>query len=194
MPKRFSLIPFTIQASLQNVKQGSTHWFQLCVIYQNGTLEPRLFDGQHQSPQPWWLLRRQWELQFNHEWTPEWARFTTALSFCPRACREWPCQEIIWRLLQYHRWRFADQVWIHAELHAQKTVFGVWWHCVRVPLWGGFMWGLQGFLQENNSRSVAFLGWEKQNQNILFHPDFPVLKQFCYILSFLLLCSSRIWW
>lgn len=72
----------SIQASLQNVKQRSAHWFQLFVLHQDGTLQPSLPDGQRQPPQPWWLFRRQWELQFNHEWPSERTWLTTSLPFC----------------------------------------------------------------------------------------------------------------
>lgn len=70
------------KASLQNVKQRSTHWFQLFVLHQDGTFQPGLPDGQRQPPQPWWLIRRQWELQFNHEWPSERTWLATSLPFC----------------------------------------------------------------------------------------------------------------
>ena len=70
------------QASLQNVKQRSTHWFQLFVLHQDGTLQPGLPDGQRQPPQPRWLFGRQRELQFNHEWPSERTWLATSLPFC----------------------------------------------------------------------------------------------------------------
>lgn len=144
-----------LQASLQNVKQRSTHWFQLFVVHQDGTVEPRLPDGQHQPPQPRWLLRRQRELQFHHEWPSERAGLASPLPLGPGARRQRAGQETLRWLLQHHRRRLADQVRIHAQLHAQETVFGVRWHCIRVPLWSGLLRGLQGFLQEDNSRLVG---------------------------------------
>lgn len=146
------------QASLQNVKQRSAHWFQLFVLHQDGTLQPGLPDGQHQPPQPGWLFRRQRELQFNHEWPSEWTWLATSLPFCSYPWREWACPETVWRLLQHHCGRSSDQVWIHAQLNAQETVFGVRWHRLWVPLWGSVMWSLQGILQENDSRLVWDLG------------------------------------
>ena len=142
------------QASLQNVKQRSAHWFQLFVLHQDGTLQPGLPDGQRQPPQPRWFFRRQRELQLNHEWPSERTWLAASLRFRSYPRRQWACPETVWWLLQHHRWRSPDQVWIHAQLDAQETVFSVWRHRVWVPLWSSILWSLQGVLQEDDSRWV----------------------------------------
>lgn len=164
------------QASLQNVQQRPTHWLQLFVLHQDGTLQPGLPDGQREPPQPRRLFRRQWELQFNHEWPSERTWLATSLPFCSYPRRQWACQETVWWLLQHHRGRPPDQVRIHAQLDAQETVFSVWRHRVWVPLWGSILWSLQGVLQEDDSRWVTdpllqhhgMVGWW-----IGFPPSYP---------------------
>lgn len=147
----FPALMCVVQAVTQNALWGPTSVLQLWFLRQNRAFQSFLLPGGHrQSPQSQWQLWRQWWLH-QRQRTPSRPGLTSHVQpghagrrrFLPPPLRG---------LLRRHGWWLDNQVRVHAQCHSQEVVPGVRWHCLRLPLRRGLLWGLQSLFQKDDTR------------------------------------------
>lgn len=106
------------------------------------------------SDQPWWSLLR---LIPKWRWRNQRRQHQTLLSATLHASPALPLQRRGWRRGRGGlRWKRSRAVQVRPEHTTQAALFSMRRCGLRLSLWCGIMWGLQGVLQENHPRWVLW--------------------------------------
>lgn len=148
----FSILCVSVQAANQNALRWPASNLQLRFLRQNRALQSVVFARRHRQPsQSQWKLWRQRRLHQRQRQAL--ARPGLPTNVQPRnAGRQHHLPTSLRGVLRQRGGRLSDQVRVHAERHSQEAVPRVRRHRLRVPLWGGLLWGLQSLFQKDNTR------------------------------------------